>query len=262
MLFVGTGNALYYSMDDGASYKPIERGLPHAPVSWIVVQKQAHDLVVSTYGRGFFIMQDISPLEQGAMEPTRYRGLRDGRPTAGLPHDPRRRGAHRLHGQASAQWAGRSGVHDEKGDLVRKMPPINAHVGLNRFNWDMHYEPPRLVALRTTPPENPHIWEEPRFQNQDTRPITHWGLAQAEDGPIAGPGKYTVKVTANGQTYTQPFEVRRNPDSHGTESEAAILRPPAAQSARRHQRCLRHDQPDRVDAQAARRSAEDRGRPR
>ena len=70
MLFVGTGNALYYSIDDGVSWKPLQAGLPHAPVSWIVVQKQAHDLVVSTYGRGFFIMEDITPLEQGAMEPT------------------------------------------------------------------------------------------------------------------------------------------------------------------------------------------------
>src|SRR5262249_36815358 len=69
MLFVGTGNALFYSLDDGHQWKPLEAGLPHAPVSWIVVQKAAHDLVVSTYGRGFYIMRDISPLEQGVMEP-------------------------------------------------------------------------------------------------------------------------------------------------------------------------------------------------
>ena len=68
MLFAGTGNALYYSMDDGAAWKPLQGGLPHAPVSWIVVQKQYHDLVVSTYGRGFYIMEDITPLEQGVME--------------------------------------------------------------------------------------------------------------------------------------------------------------------------------------------------
>ena len=37
--------------------------------SWVVVQKQAHDLVVSTYGRGFYIMEDITPLEQGVIAP-------------------------------------------------------------------------------------------------------------------------------------------------------------------------------------------------
>jgi len=65
----------------------------------------------------------------------------------------------------------------------------------------------------------PHIWEEPRFQNTDVRPITHWGLQQAEIGPIAAPGKYTVTLTLGGQGYTEPLEVRRNPDSLGTESE-------------------------------------------
>ena len=45
-------------------------GLPAAPVSWIVVQKQTHDLVVSTYGRGFYIMEDLTPLEQGVTPET------------------------------------------------------------------------------------------------------------------------------------------------------------------------------------------------
>src|SRR5260370_7713192 len=89
----------------------------------------------------------------------------------------------------------------------------------------MHYESPRSVALRTTPSENPHIWEEPRFMNVDSRPITHWGLAQAEVGPIAAPGKYTVKLTVDGQSYTQPLEILRTPDSHGTDADL----PPSVQ---------------------------------
>jgi photosystem II stability/assembly factor-like uncharacterized protein len=219
MLFVGTGNELYYSLDDGVSYKPLQQGLPHAPVSWIVVQKQAHDLVVSTYGRGFYIMEDITPLEQAAMEPTAtaavqliaprpaYRLIRGGNALLSFVAKEAPRG------QAEVE------IHDSNGALVRTLGPMAAHTGLNRFQWDMHYEPPRLVALKTTPPEDPHIWEEPRFQNMDSRPITHWGLQQAEIGPIAGPGRYTVSLKLDGQTFTQPFEVRRNPDAHGTESE-------------------------------------------
>ena len=68
---------------------------------------------------------------------------------------------------------------DAKGALVAKLPPVTGHAGLNRIAWDMRYAAPRLVALRTTPPENPHIWEEPRFQGQETRPVTHWGIEQA-----------------------------------------------------------------------------------
>ena len=51
-------------------WKQLQNGLPAAPVSWIVVQKQAHDVVVSTYGRGLYIMEDITPLEQGVLEPS------------------------------------------------------------------------------------------------------------------------------------------------------------------------------------------------
>src|SRR5262249_44827176 len=106
-----------------------------------------------------------------------------------------------------------------KGALVHKLPNITGHAGLNRFTWDLRYDAPRAVALRTTPPENPHIWEEPRFQNSETRAITHWGLAQAEVGPIAAPGKYTVKMTVDGQSYTQPLEIMRPPNSHSSDAE-------------------------------------------
>ena len=64
MLFAGTGHAFYYSLDDGAHWTQLQSGLPAAPVSWIVVQKQYHDVVVSTYGRGLYILDDVTPLEQ------------------------------------------------------------------------------------------------------------------------------------------------------------------------------------------------------
>ena len=110
-------------------------------------------------------------------------------------------------------------ILDSKGAVVSKLPAATGRPGLNRMSWDLHYEAPRPVALRTTPPENPHIWEEPRFMNVDSRPITHWGLAQAEVGPIAAPGKYTVKLTVDGQSYTQPLEILRTPDSHGSDAD-------------------------------------------
>ncbi|HEY1341047.1 MAG TPA: hypothetical protein VGF59_26225, partial [Bryobacteraceae bacterium] len=110
-------------------------------------------------------------------------------------------------------------IVDARGAVVRKLTAGTGRAGVNRVSWDLHYEAPRLVALRTTPPENPHIWEEPRFQNAETRPLTHWGIAQAEVGPMAGPGKYTVKLTVDGQTLTQPLEIVRPPDSHASDAE-------------------------------------------
>jgi len=64
MLFAGTENGLYVTLDDGAHWAALQTNLPHAPVSWIVVQPKFKDLVVATYGRGLWILDDITPLEQ------------------------------------------------------------------------------------------------------------------------------------------------------------------------------------------------------
>src|SRR5438445_4036566 len=69
-LFAGTGHGFFYSSDDGAHWTEISAGLPHAPVSWVVVQKQFHDVVVSTYGRGIYVLDDITPLEQATAATT------------------------------------------------------------------------------------------------------------------------------------------------------------------------------------------------
>ena len=184
-----------------------------------MVQKQAHDLVVSTYGRGFYIMHDITPLEQGVMEPSFTAPVSLLAPGT-VFREPRGANAEISFKLAAAPKAPvEFEVLDSKGAPVTKLPPVTGHAGLNRITADIRYPGPRLVALRTTPPENPHIWEEPRFQNQETRPITHWGIAQAEVGPIAAPGDYTLKMTVDGQTLTQPLHIGVPPGAHGTEAD-------------------------------------------
>ena len=65
-------------------------GLPHAPVSWVVVQKQFHDVVISTYGRGLYVLDDVTPLEQDEVATQNARGCsRHGRRIAGRSADAR-----------------------------------------------------------------------------------------------------------------------------------------------------------------------------
>lgn len=64
LLYLGTEGGLYISFDDGKNWQPLQSGLPHAPVYWITVQERFHDLAVATYGRGFWILDDITALEQ------------------------------------------------------------------------------------------------------------------------------------------------------------------------------------------------------
>jgi photosystem II stability/assembly factor-like uncharacterized protein len=208
-LFAGTGHGFFYSSDDGGHWTEISAGLPKAPVSWVVVQKQFHDVVVSTYGRGIYVLDDITPLEQTTPATTdaamhlftprpAFRWSQRGRATITFSLKDAPRGQVDVH------------ILDGDGKLVRDLHQ-NARAGLNRVAWDLRYDPPRLIAMRTTPAENPHIWEEPRFRGQDTRPVTHWGLEPAQVGPIVTPGKYTVKLTVGGQSSSQPLEILRDP---------------------------------------------------
>lgn len=213
LLFAGTGNALYYSLNDGGSWTRLTNGLPPSPVTWTVVQKQFHDLVISTYGRGLYILDDITPLEQMAKEPSSasvrffaprpaYRFIRNG--NAYLNYSLK----------SAPSKPVQAEILDAKGDVIRKLTST-AHPGMNRIAWDLHYTGPRLIALRTVPPEDPHIWEETPFRGKDSRPITHWGMYR-QSGPLAPPGKYQVRLTVDGQTYTQPLEIVLDPHSTGS----------------------------------------------
>jgi photosystem II stability/assembly factor-like uncharacterized protein len=208
MLFAGTGRAFYYSLDDGATWTRFSAGLPAAPVTWIVVQKPFHDVVVSTYGRGLFILPDITPLEQSDRVTTDAAAhLYEPRPGFRLGRSGRAEFAFSL--KTAPPDPVEVEVLDAGGAVIRTLK-VRAKAGLNRASWDLRHEGPRQIALRTTPPDNPHIWDEPRFRNQTTRPIVHWGIQQPQrNGPIAAPGRYSVRLKG-GQA--RSFEVVKDPE--------------------------------------------------
>jgi hypothetical protein len=82
----------------------------------------------------------------------------------------------------------------------------------------MHYDAPRLISLRTIPPEDPHIWEEARFRGKDERPVTHWGMERVPT-PMAAPGKYEARLTIDGKTLTEPITILMDPNSPGSEAD-------------------------------------------
>ncbi|HVX41175.1 MAG TPA: hypothetical protein VHB25_16530, partial [Gemmatimonadaceae bacterium] len=217
MLFAGTGHNFFYSMDDGAHWTQFNEGLPHTEVSWIVVPKLWHDVVVSTYGRGVYVLRDIAPLEQAGK-------IADASAVLYPPH-PGYRQARSGHADITFKLAQatprpvRVQILDSTGAVIRTlMAPTRA--GYNRIAWDLRYDPPRTVALRTPAPDNPHIFDEPRFRNRPTRPITHWGIQGAQvTGPLALPGTYTVRLAVNGETLTQSLTVLKDPEIATTDAD-------------------------------------------
>jgi hypothetical protein len=219
MLFAGTGHAFYYSMDGGRHWIRFRKGLPPSPVTWINIQPHMHDVDVSTYGRGDFILPNIAILEQtGSPEQpnsgaTRlfqpgeiYRQARGAYPSAAQPARPQ----FQFYLAKAPKQPVQLQILDAQGKVIRT-EQLKTHQGLNGAYWDLFYDTPADVKLFTTPPENPHIWDEPRYQGKTYRTIIHWGMTPHTGTPIAAPGSYQVRLTVEGHSYTQPFEVVKDP---------------------------------------------------
>lgn len=216
MLFAGSGHGFYYSMNDGQTWTNFQGGLPRAPVTWIVYEKNYHDLVISTYGRGLWVMDDITRLEDtGQAAPAAAetklltpRGLRQGRT-----------GEVKITFSLAAAPAGpvQFEILDASNNVARKFD-VQANQGLNVATWDMRYDAPGAVELRTTPPDNQRVWD--RFPGRDTRGVTHWGIQGAQRyQPIGAPGKYTVRMTVGGQTLTQTFNATKDGSLTATDAD-------------------------------------------
>jgi hypothetical protein len=235
LLYAGTENGLYISTDDGSHWDPFQLNLPHAPVYWLTIQPEFNDLVIGTYGRGFWILDDISPLQNMTAETAResvhlfpvrhaYRlraaakrdlapmGVSIGKnPPPGVPIN---------YFLKSEIREVKLEVFDDKGNSVRHLKSTG-HPGVNRVWWDLQFDPTFHVALRTTPPGNPHIWEEKRFVGKQTRPIFYYGVSsEGNDAPLVAPGTYTVKLTAEGQTMNQRIVVIKDPNTPATVPDA------------------------------------------
>lgn len=219
MLFAGTGHAFYYTVDNGTHWTHFNKGLPPAPVSWINVEPRMHDVDVSTYGRGDYILPNITTLEQAdspeqlAGGRTRlfkpgpvFRQARGVYPTAAEPARPQ----FQFYLASAPQRPVQLRILDSLGKVIRT-EELQAHEGLNGAYWDLFYNIRNEAKLLNTPPENPHIWEEPRYQGKNYRTIIHPCIDPHTGTPLAAPGAYQVQLVIDGQTYTQPFEVVKDP---------------------------------------------------
>jgi hypothetical protein len=220
MLFAGTGHGFYYSLDDGAHWTQHNEGLPAAPVTWIVVPKAWHDVVVSTYGRGLYILKDIGPLEQrDKVAPREVAHLYAPRP--GYRQARSGQAVVTFSLAAATPKPAKVEILDSAGTVIRTLQ-VPTRAGYNRTSWDLRYEPPTKIELRTLAPDNPHIWDELRFKGKDVRTITHWGIQQPQSvGPLAIPGRYTVRLTAAGRTLTRPLVVLKDEEIRSSVADLA-----------------------------------------
>jgi photosystem II stability/assembly factor-like uncharacterized protein len=215
LLYAGTERGIYVSFDGGAEWQSLQLNLPHVPVYDITVHD--NDLAIATHGRGFWILDDITPLRQaramiasagahlytpepacrvhvaGGFGPANHGAGQN--PPAGAfidyylqstPDAPIVLEVRDSHGRLVRHFtsAAESGARERGGN---RLP---AQAGMNRFVWDLREENaagiPGLVLLEFS----------------------------RRDGPFVMPGNYRLRLTVAGKDYTAPLEVHLDPRVH------------------------------------------------
>jgi photosystem II stability/assembly factor-like uncharacterized protein len=234
LLFAGTELDMYVSFDDGDNWQPLQMNLPLASVRDMEIH--GDDLVVATHGRAFWVLDDITPLRQISanvmkeaahlFKPAAAMRIRPGN-DMGTPYPPEIPHGdnppsgtiidYYLNSDAQAQVT--LEILDSKGTLVRRYssddkpvvvdekslefpafwvkptPVLSAKAGLHRWVWDLRYPP---IAPTGGP---------------------GGGGGRRAGGVWVVPGQYSVRLTANGQTYSQPLTVSMDPRVHASSAE-------------------------------------------
>ena len=231
LLFAGGETKVWVSHDDGDHWESLQVNMPATSIRDLVIKDD--DLVVGTHGRGFWILDDVSPLREWAGNPTsravhlfkpalatrvRYSMYTDtplplDEPRAENPPD----GAVLHYYLASAASAMSLEIVDAGGRVVRRYekgvnadpdpraegnwpdwwirpsPSLNADPGMHRFVWDLRHARPKALSFSFPISAIP-------------------GQTVPEPlGPFAAPGTYTARLTVDGSSYSQPLVVRMDP---------------------------------------------------
>lgn len=241
LLFAGTETTVYVSFDDGEHWQSLRQNLPSTSIRDMVFHTDDHmsDLVIGTYGRGFYVLDDTTPLREIAAKSqevaaapvyffrpgdairARVSDNWDQPLNPELPHAPNPPYGAIFYYNLKRPPSGeiKLEVFDAEGKLVRTMssiPPelperwpypeywvakgsdlaLPTKVGTNRTSWDLRNDDPPALNLD--------------LENQmNVAPGGY--VTPGPHGPQAIPGVYTLKLTVDGQTYTQSVTVRNDP---------------------------------------------------
>ncbi|MDT5295992.1 MAG: hypothetical protein QOJ76_2872 [Acidobacteriota bacterium] len=226
LLFAGTELGVFVSFDDGDRWQSLQLNLPHASVRDLVIHDD--DLDIATHGRGFWVLDDITPLRQlsddalradaflfrpsdafitppysenGTPQP-RDEPLAENPPYGAIIdyHLKSAAGAVTLEiinpaGETIRRYSSEDRtppVDPNKLDIpaswVPARAPLSAAAGMHRWTWD----------LRPTPPA-------------ERDPQGGGGVFGGRGVPPVLPGVYTLKLTVGGKSYTQQLHVRADP---------------------------------------------------
>ena len=229
VLYAGTDNGVYVSINDGTNWTRIKNNLPPAPVYWISLQEHFDDMVIGTYGRGFYILDDISPFRELAkanQSEVNFMPIQDAYRFQNI-QSMKNDGASLIRGRNPAYGANLDfflpdtnakevtiSIRDLNGNEIRKITPRKTTQGVNRVMWDLRYERTKTPKLRV----NPDGVDWVTYNKDGWRQLRTWDIDvnSGKMGPKAVPGKYMAVLNVDGKEFTQPFTVLKDPNTAGT----------------------------------------------
>jgi photosystem II stability/assembly factor-like uncharacterized protein len=216
LLYAGTEFGLFISFDDGASWKSFQQNLPVTPITDIKIFRG--DIILSTMGRGFWILDNITALRQKEINQLQNNAWLFKPDTTIRYRYPKVRS-----GQGIAQYPRTSVIIDYH------LPNIkNNKVSLEILDANNN-SVVTILSGKSSVKEEENMNLSQIFRYVDKRLTTkpgmnryHWDLRQKgawssnknrsfKNGPIVAPGTYTAKLVVNGKTFEQPFEIKIDP---------------------------------------------------
>jgi photosystem II stability/assembly factor-like uncharacterized protein len=238
LLFAGTSRTAYFSLDGGQRWQPLTLNLPAVRVSDVEIQTDQHSVVLSTFGRGFWVLDDLQFLEQVGAAQVASQSPYLFKPQQGWL-TARRGGFGRGGGSGTlapgisvffhlpADYDGSAQAKlsftTASGTLIRDFtlhPKTKAKAGPPSRNPAAAREQREERATAVAPGMNRFQWDLRYPDAADVKGIFNSGFSAAEPvGPEVVPGSYYVTLTYNGTTQKQQFVVELDPRLKTTQAE-------------------------------------------
>lgn len=196
LLYAGTEYGMYVSFDDGKNWQSLQLNLPHVPITDMEIHED--ELALSTQGRAFWILDDLSPLRQ-LTEKTELSKNEFFAPRPAIRtnvDDYEARFHIYLAQRPDNSEAIKITIQDDKGNTVRtlstkasnRLDKISLNEGFNTIRWNLRHHGPELV-------DN----------------LVAMVIRNPSPGPYAVPGIYQVEVDAGDWKASQSLEIRPDP---------------------------------------------------
>jgi len=231
LLWLGTEKSLYFSPNDGKDWIHLKNNLPPVPIFGIEIQRNFKDLVIGTYGRGIYILDDITPIREFTEQVQNSEAhLFSMRKAYRFQHiDGIKTDRSYVSGQNPPEGIdinyylkekNRSTVEvlvlNSRNETVRTLKAKN-EAGINRIWWDLRLQPHVLPKLRVKPRDKD--WVPTDDKGERNMFIFDLDIGPGQTPPFVHPGTYTIILRVNGKEYKQPVTVIKDPNTKSTNAD-------------------------------------------